>query len=64
MTQIDETIASYLTALKIEGKTPATIASYANSLEDFRRVGRRLGAETPTLTHVLAGREEAAWRAH
>ena len=43
MVQIDETITSYLTALKIEGKTPATIASYANSLEDFRRVGRRLG---------------------
>jgi integrase/recombinase XerD len=43
MTQIDETIASYLTALGIEGKTPKTIASYANSLEDFRRVGRRLG---------------------
>jgi len=43
MTQIDETIASYLTALGIEGKTPKTIASYANSLDDFRRVGRRLG---------------------
>ena len=42
MTQIDETIATYLTALRIEGKTPATIASYANSLEDFRRIGRRL----------------------
>ena len=24
MTQIDETITSYLTALKIEGKTPTT----------------------------------------
>ena len=43
MTQIDETIASYLIALKIEGKSPKTIESYANSLEDFRRVGRRLG---------------------
>ena len=42
MNQIDETITTYLTALKIEGKTPTTIASYANSLEDFRRVGRRL----------------------
>ena len=42
MAQIDETIASYLTALKIEGKTAKTIESYANSLADFRRVGRRL----------------------
>ena len=40
MTQIDETIASYLTALKIEGKTPKTIESYANSLPDLRRVGK------------------------
>ena len=43
MAQIDETIASYLTALKIEGKTRKTIESYANSLQDFRKVGCRLG---------------------
>ncbi len=43
MAQIDETIASYLTAPKIEGKTPKTIESYANSLKDFRKVGCRLG---------------------
>ena len=43
MAQIDETIASYLTALKIEGKTPKTIESYANSLKDFRKIGRLLG---------------------
>ena len=42
MTQIDEAIASYVTALNIEGKTPKTIESYSNSLKDFRRVGRRL----------------------
>ena len=40
MAQIDETIASSLTALKIEGKTPKTIESYANSLADLRRVGK------------------------
>ena len=43
MTQIDEVITSYVTALKIEGKAPKTIDSYTNSIEDFRRVGRRLG---------------------
>ena len=43
MAWIDETIASFFTTLKIEGKTGKTIESYANSLEDFRRVGRRLG---------------------
>ncbi len=32
MGQIDETIASHLTALKIEGKTPKTIESYAGSV--------------------------------
>ena len=41
MAQIEKTITSYLTALKIEGKTQTTIASYANSLADFRRVERR-----------------------
>jgi site-specific recombinase XerD len=43
MTDIDEAIRTYLVAIEIEGKSPRTVASYANSLEDFRRVGRRLG---------------------
>ena len=43
MAQIDDTIATYLTAIEVERKTPRTIASYAQSLEDFRRVGRRSG---------------------
>ena len=43
MTDIDEAIRTYLLAIEIEGKSPKTIASYGNSLEDFRRVGRRLG---------------------
>ena len=43
MTELDERIATYLTAIEVEGKTPKTIASYANSLQDFRRVGRRFG---------------------
>ena len=32
MTQIDETITSYLTALRIEGKTPKTIERGARRL--------------------------------
>ena len=40
---IDETISTYLTAITVEGKTPKTIHSYANSLDDFRRVGKDLG---------------------
>ena len=43
MTDIDDAIRTYLVAIEIEGKSLRTIASYANSLEDFRRVGRRLG---------------------
>ena len=43
MARIDDTIATYLTAIEVERKTPKTIASYAQSLEDFRRVGRRSG---------------------
>ncbi len=43
MTELDDRIATYLKAIEVEGKTPKTIASYANSLQDFRRVGRRLG---------------------
>ena len=41
MAQIDDRIATYLKAIEVEGKTPKTIASYANSLQDFRRVGTR-----------------------
>ena len=43
MSEIDERIATYLSALEVEGKMPTTIASYASSLADLRRVGRRLG---------------------
>jgi len=42
MTAIDDHISTYLQAIEFEGKTPKTIASYANSLQDFRRVGTRL----------------------
>ena len=37
-TRVVEASASYMTALKINGKSHKTIESYANSLEDFRRV--------------------------
>ncbi len=43
MAHIDETISTYLTAIEVEGKTQNTVLSYRASLEDFRRVGRRLG---------------------
>ena len=43
MPQIDQAIRSYLTAIEVEGKSPKTVASYANSLADFRRVGRQRG---------------------
>ena len=43
MADLDETISTYLTAITVEGKTPKTIHSYANSLDDFRRVGKKLG---------------------
>ena len=42
MTAIDETIRTYLAAVEVEGKTPRTIDSYAESLRDFRKVGRKL----------------------
>jgi len=58
MAEIDERIATYLQAVEIEGKTPKTIASYANSLADFRRAGIRLGlperADDYDVTHVYA----------
>lgn len=43
MTDIDATVSTYLTAIAVEGKTPKTIHSYANSLSDFRRTGTKLG---------------------
>ncbi len=43
MALLDDTIATYLTAIEVEGKTENTVLSYRASLEDFRRVGRRLG---------------------
>ena len=43
MAQIDDTIATYLTAIDVEGKTQNTVLSYRASLEDFRRVGQQLG---------------------
>ena len=43
MASIDQNIRTYLIAIEIEGKTPRTIHSYAESLEDFRKLGRRLG---------------------
>jgi len=58
MAQIDDTIATYLTAIDVEGKTENTIHSYRASLEDFRRVGRRLGFPGKlggyTVEHVYA----------
>ena len=58
MARIDDTIATYLTAIEVERKTPRTIASYAQSLEDFRRVGRRSGLpeaiEEYEVEHVYA----------
>jgi len=41
MAHIDGLISTYLTACEVEGKSPWTLASYAASLRDFRRVGAR-----------------------
>ena len=59
MAQIDGTIATYLTAIDVEGKTQNTVLSYRASLEDFRRVGRRLGfpedlGPTPSSTSTVS----------
>ena len=58
MAELDDHIATYLAAIAIEGKTRATQASYANSLADFRAIGRRLGlpgrAPDYTVPHVYA----------
>jgi site-specific recombinase XerD len=58
MAEIDDHIATYLQAIEIEGKSVKTIASYANTLADFRTIGRRLGfPDSPVeyrVTHVYA----------
>ncbi len=58
MPSLDDQIQTYLAAIAIEGKTEKTQASYANSLADFRCVGRRLGlpevADDYTVAHVYA----------
>ena len=54
MSDIDDAIRTYLLAIEIEGKSPRTIASYANSLEDFRRVGRRLGHPASPREYTVA----------
>jgi integrase/recombinase XerD len=43
MAELDDQITTYLSAIEVEGKTVATQASYANSLADFRSLGRSLG---------------------
>jgi ADP-ribosyl-[dinitrogen reductase] hydrolase len=52
MAELDEQIATYLRAIEVEGKTRATQQSYANTLADFRRVGRTLGL--PDRSHEYA----------
>ncbi len=58
MATLDDQIATYLAAIEVEGKTPNTQASYANSLADFRKAGRQLGlpeaAEEYRVGHVYA----------
>jgi len=63
MAAIDEHIATYLQVIEIEGKSVKTIASYANTLADFRTIGRRLGFPerpeeypSPTSTPTRGGR--------
>src|SRR5690606_13763192 len=58
MASLDDHITTYLAALEVEGKTVNTIASYANSLADFRKLGRSLEmperADEYTVSHVYA----------
>lgn len=58
MLPLDDHIATYLAAIEVEGKTPKTRRSYANTLADFRRIGASLGfpefAEEYTVAHVYA----------
>ncbi len=55
---IDEAIATYLTGLRVEGKADRTISTYAETLRDFRRVGRKLDlpdtVEAYEIEHVYA----------
>ena len=44
MAHMDDLISTYLTACEVEGKSPWTLASYAASLRDFRRVRARPSA--------------------
>jgi site-specific recombinase XerD len=58
MAEIDDHITTSLQAIEIEGKSAKTIASYANTLADFRNIGRRLGfperPEDYRVQHVYA----------
>lgn len=58
MPTIDDHITTYLAAIEVEGKTLKTRQSYANSLADFRKIGRVLGlpdtVEDYTVSHVYA----------
>lgn len=58
MPSLDDHIATYLAALQVEGKTTNTIASYTNSLADFRTLGRKLElpehANEYAVAHVYA----------
>ena len=61
MARIDDTIATYLTAIEVERKTQNTVLSYRASLEDFRRVGRRLGF--PQAVEEYGAERASAFRA-
>ena len=54
MSELDNQIATYLAAIEVEGKTRATCASYANSLADFRAIGRRLGLPDSAAAYTVA----------
>ncbi len=58
MPTLDDHIQTYLAAIEVEGKTAKTRQSYANTLADFRKIGRTLGfpenAEEYSVTHVYA----------
>lgn len=52
MTQIDETVSTYLIACAVEANSVDTVWSYRTSLADFRRVGARLAGLTRGLHRV------------
>ena len=54
MAHIGGLISTYLTACEVEGKSPWTLASYAASLRDFRRVGARQGFPGDLSEHTVA----------